>query len=354
MSIVSVIIAILLLGLLIFAHELGHFCAARATGIEVMEFAMGFGPKILGWQGKSGTQFSLRCIPLGGYCAFYGEDDAEGKHVDDPRAYYRQSVWKRMLSVIMGPMMNFILPFVVLIFYFLIGGAFDTPTYVTPYVAEVMADTPAAAAGLQADDVITHVDGVGVLDGTTATLTAALNHPGPLTLTVRRGEESFETTVTPEMNAGEGRYLIGIQVSYTWEETKHRAGLGESVSLAWRTCVRAGQAILDALKGLVTRGEGFENLGGPVAAISEVSQQVSVNGFDAFINALVIISINLGIMNLLPIPGLDGSRFLFMLVEAIRRKPVPREKEALVHLVGMALLFALMIFFLFRDVWRLF
>ncbi len=353
MSIVSVIIAILLLGLLIFAHELGHFCAARATGIEVMEFSMGFGPKILGWQGKSGTQFSLRCIPLGGYCAFYGEDDAEGKHVDDPRAYYRQSVWKRMLSVIMGPMMNFILPFVVLILYFLIGGVVDTPSYVTPYVASVNADSPAEAAGLQVGDVITHVDGAQVLDGTRTTLTAALNHPGPLTLTVRRGEESFETTVSPAMDASEGRYLIGILVD-SLEKTRLHVGLGESISLSWRTCVYAGQAILDALKGLVTRGEGFENLGGPVAAISEVSQQVSVNGFDAFINALVIISINLGIMNLLPIPGLDGSRFLFMLVEAIRRKPVPREKEALVHLVGMALLFALMIFFLFRDVWRLF
>ena len=126
MTVVSVLVALLLLGILITVHEFGHYIFARMTGIEVMEFAIGFGPKIVGWTGKSGTKFALRCIPLGGYCAFYGEDDVEGKATNDPRAFGKQPVWKRMLSVLMGPGMNFLLPLVVLVLYFWIGGVTGT------------------------------------------------------------------------------------------------------------------------------------------------------------------------------------------------------------------------------------
>ena len=121
MTVVSVLVALLLLGILITVHEFGHYIFARMTGIEVMEFAIGFGPKIVGWTGKSGTKFALRCIPLGGYCAFYGEDDVEGKATNDPRAFGKQPVWKRMLSVLMGPGMNFLLPLVVLVLSCLLG-----------------------------------------------------------------------------------------------------------------------------------------------------------------------------------------------------------------------------------------
>ena len=117
-----VLIGILLLGILIAVHEFGHFIAARICGIEVMEFAIGMGPKLIGWTGKSGTKFSLRCIPLGGFCAFYGEDDVEGKTKDDPRAYSKQNVWKRIFTVAMGPMMNFVLALVVAFgFFFFLG-----------------------------------------------------------------------------------------------------------------------------------------------------------------------------------------------------------------------------------------
>ena len=123
-TVLYVLIAILLLGILVTVHEWGHFIAARITGIDVMEFSVGFGPKLCGWKSKKhDTQFSIRLIPMGGYCAFYGEDDAEGKAAADPRSYSRQSVWKRMFSVLMGPGMNFVLAFVVLVLYFWIGGA---------------------------------------------------------------------------------------------------------------------------------------------------------------------------------------------------------------------------------------
>ena len=130
-----VLIGILLLGILIAVHEFGHFIAARICGIEVMEFAIGMGPKIFGWTGKSGTKFSLRCIPLGGFCAFYGEDDVEGKSKDDPRAYGKQNVWKRIFTVAMGPMMNFVLALVVAIAVY----AFMAMPLYEPVITEIVA-----------------------------------------------------------------------------------------------------------------------------------------------------------------------------------------------------------------------
>ena len=351
MTIVYVLIAILLLGILVMAHEFGHFMAARLTGIGVMEFAVGFGPKLLSRTSrKTGTTFSLRAIPLGGFCAFYGEDDATGKTKDDPRAYGRQSVWKRMFTVLMGPMMNFILAFAVAAAYIFFTGVAE----VEPFLMGVEANGPAQVAGLQAGDVIAEVDGVNVLDGTINTLLAAIDGPDELTFTVLRDGEIVTLSCTPFWDEAAGQYRIGITVSSRYTGTTRRVTVGTALRQSWDTCVYAGGMILNAVGALVTRGEGFEQTSGPVGVVSIVSQEVRDYGFDAFVNLLVVISINLGIMNLLPIPGLDGSRFLFMVVEAIRRKPVPQEKEAMVHLVGMLFLFSLMIFFTFRDVINLF
>ena len=357
MTILYILVAILLLGILVTVHEFGHYIAARMTGIEVMEFAIGFGPKLFGWTGKSGTAFSLRLIPMGGYCAFYGEDDAEGKHVDDPRSYSRQSVWKRMFSVLMGPAMNFILAFVVVVAFYWIGGIAELTGY-EPYIAEVAGAGPAYNAGLRDGDVIESVNGVNVLDGTTDTLLGAIaaykEGDAPLAMVVRRGDTTFETEMTPFWDAELERFRVGVSIgAYALTETR-RASFVESVKEGWNWCVYAGGVIITSLKDLVTTGEGLDQTAGPVGVVTMVSQEVQQYGFEAFINLLVVISINLGIMNLLPIPGLDGSRFLFNVVEAVRGKPVPAQKEAIIHLCGYVLLIGLMIFFTFKDVMRLF
>lgn len=353
-----VIIALLLLGILITVHEAGHFMAARITGIDVMEFSIGFGPKLVGWKSKKyDTQFAIRAIPVGGYCAFYGEDDAEGKHIDDPRAYNRQSVWKRMFSVVMGPGMNFILAFVVTVLYFWIGGVAEV-TGVDPYIYQVAAAGPAYSAGLQDGDVIESINGVNMLDGTTDTLLNTIagyqESDGPMQMVIRRGDTTFETEMTPFWDEAEGKFRVGVTISGMYRTAVRRCSFGEAVTEGWSTCVYAGGVIIGALKDLVTTGEGLDQTSGPVGVVSMVSEQVQSGGFDAFINYLVVISINLGIMNLLPIPGLDGSRLIFMIIEAVRRKPIPPQKEAVVHLIGMLFLFALMIFFTFKDVMNLF
>ncbi|MGN0754629.1 MAG: M50 family metallopeptidase [Aristaeellaceae bacterium] len=341
-----VLIGILLLGILIAVHEFGHFIAARLCGIEVMEFAIGMGPKLVSWTGKSGTKFSLRAIPLGGFCAFYGEDDVEGKTKDDPRAYSKQNVWKRLFTVAMGPLMNFVLAFLVALAFYWSSGMLE----VLPMVDEVNAGGPAAVAGIQVGDVITGVNGVDYSGAATADIQAALNRKAePVDVTVLRGEEVLTLTMTPVWNAEAGRYLIGI----TFASRSVALPFGTAVTAAWKYCVEAGSAVFDALKGIFTDPAIRDQVSGPVGAVAVVSQEVKENGFNAFISLLVLISVNLGLMNLLPIPGLDGSRIVFHLVEAVRGKPIKPEREAMVHLIGMVFLLALMAFFTVKDVLRL-
>ena len=197
-----IILALLLLAILITVHEFGHFMAARAMKIEVREFAIGMGPKIAGWKSKKyETDFSIRAIPLGGFCAFYGEDDTTGESKDDPRAFPKQNVWKRLFVILMGPMMNFVLAFVVATVFFWINGYTVISNQIDPYIADVMAAGPAYSAGLQPLDVVTEINGVEMLDGTRETLMNTIANwqegDAPLKMTVRRGEETFETELTP-------------------------------------------------------------------------------------------------------------------------------------------------------------
>ena len=364
-----IILAILLLAILIVVHEFGHFMAARAMKIDVREFAVGFGPKLIGWKSKKyETTFAIRAIPMGGYCSFYGEDDATGEYQDDPRVFGKHSVWKRMFVILMGPVMNFVLAFIaatVLIWCIGVTVPTEKEEY-DPFIQEVMAAGPAYDAGMKAGDQVLEINGKDMMDGTMETLLDTISGwqegDAPLHLTILRGNEKVETDVTPKWNEEAQKMQIGVYINgYRRVETKSVGffgGFGE----AWNMCTNAGGAILRALKNLVTKGEGLEDTAGPVGIVSVISSEVQGQvqqggvgaGASAFVQLLILISINLGLMNLLPIPGLDGSRLVFGIVEVIRRKPVPPEKEAMVHLIGMVFLFGLMIFFTFKDIMRLF
>ena len=323
-----ILLAILLLAILIVVHEGGHFWAARATGIQVSEFSVGFGPKLIGWKSrKHETTFAIRAVPLGGYCAFYGEDDTSGVSRDDPRCFY----WANGVTVATG---------------------------VDPVIAEVMAAGPAHSAGLQSGDRIAEINGKNMLDGTMETLLESISEwqekDGPMNLTVQRGEEILHLTLTPVWDEQEQKMRIGVMIGGTYRTEQQAVGFAGAAQSAWELCVNASGAILRSLKDLVTKGEGLDQTAGPVGIVSMVSSEVREGGFSAFVQLLALISINLGLMNLLPIPGLDGSRLVFCLLELIRRKPIPPEKEAMVHLAGMVLLFGVLIFFTFKDVMRLF
>lgn len=352
MTILYVLLAILLLGILIMVHEFGHFAVARLCGIAVKEFSLGFGPVI--WQHKSkksDTTFSIRPIPMGGYCMFYGDtdDDPNGSTKDDPRNYNKAPVWKRMLSVLAGPGMNFVLAFVVSIALMGVYGAVAT----TPVVQEVEAGMPAAEAGLQAGDIFVRVNQTEVENGTVQDVSNAIGadaSSAPVEITVLRDGQEQTFTVTPQYDSELERYRVGVTIAQGYEKMPASSILPS----AWSLCKQASVAIVESLGKLFTTGEGLNDTAGPVGVVSLVAQQTQKGGLEIYLYLLVILSINLGLMNLIPIPGLDGSRLIFMIIEAIRRKPVNQKIEAGVHLCGYVLLFGLMIFFTFKDVLRLF
>ncbi len=352
MTILYVLLAILLLGILIMVHEFGHFAVARLCGIAVKEFSLGFGPVI--WQHKSkksDTTFSIRPIPMGGYCMFYGDtdDDPNDSTKDDPRNYNKAPVWKRMLSVLAGPGMNFVLAFVVAIALMGVYGAVAT----TPVVQEVKAGMPAAEAGLQAGDIFVRVNQTEVENGTVQDVSNAIGadaSSAPVEITVLRDGQEQTFTVTPQYDSELERYRVGVTIAQGYEKMPASSILPS----AWSLCKQASVAIVESLGKLFTTGEGLNDAAGPVGVVSLVAQQTQQGGLEIYLYLLVILSINLGLMNLIPIPGLDGSRLIFMLIEAIRRKPVNQKIEAGVHLCGYVLLFGIMIFFTFKDVLRLF
>ena len=353
MTILYVLLVLVLLGVLITVHEFGHFAASRLCGIPVKEFSIGFGPKLLQWKSrKHETVFSLRPIPLGGYCMFYGDtdDDPDGaKCKDDPRNYNNAAVWKRMISVFSGPAMNFVLAFTVAIVMMAAYGV----TIDTPFVASVNPGQPAELAGLRAGDQFLTVRGQDMTGRAVTDVSAAIGDVSDgevVELTVLRDGEEIALSITPTYDAAEGRYLIGIMIQQGYADLPGT----QVIPAAWDLCKSAATAVLDALGKMITTGEGLDQTSGPVGVVQLVAEQTKQGGLEIFLYLTVLISINLGLMNLLPIPGLDGSRLVFMAIEAVRGKPVGQKIEAAIHLAGYALLLGLMLFFTFKDVLRLF
>ena len=352
MTVLYVLLALLLLGILITVHEFGHFASARMCGIPVKEFSIGFGPKLVQWRSKKHeTVFSLRPIPLGGYCMFYGDtdDDPDGAQKDDPRSYSNAPVWKRMISVSCGPLMNFVLAFVVAVVLMAAYGVVLS----TPVVADVTAGQPAAQAGLLPGDVFVSVNGVDMQGKSAQDVSDAIGSLGEgqdVQMTVSREDGQHDLTIHPYYDSEQNRYMIGITIQSGYSPMP----AGSVIPAAWSTCKSASTAILQALGKLFTTGEGLDQAAGPVGVIQLVAQQTQQGGLEIFLYLMVVISINLGLMNLLPIPGLDGSRLVFMIIEAIRRKPVNQRIESIVHLCGYALLLGLMLFFTYKDILRLF
>ncbi|MBR3017329.1 MAG: site-2 protease family protein [Clostridia bacterium] len=372
MNILYILAAILMLGIMVTVHEAGHFFAARLTGIPVKEFAIGFGPKILSWKSKKHeTRFFWRIIPAGGYCMFYGEDDVEGKEAKtDPRAFGNYAVWKRIVTVLFGPVMNFVLALIVAACLFGMVGE-DTQGRIVDYpqVVTVDASGPAGEAGILPGDRLTSVNGedaFGVTeDGAQLVVSTLIDRYGSetelMTLEVKRGEESLTFALTPRYDQSLNRYLIGVTLNTAYEPGYTPVSIPRAFQLGASYCVTAGGAILRSLKDLITTGAGLDQTSGPVGIVTMIAEETQrsaesswQSAFITYGELLVLISVNLGLFNLLLIPGLDGSRILFLIVEGIRRKPVPQKVEAYVHLTGYVLLFGLMIVMTYKDIINIF
>ena len=335
-----VLLALLLLGVLITAHEAGHFLAARLCGIEVEEFSMGMGPKLLQRRSGRGTLITLRLLPIGGYCQLYGEDRKEG----DRRGFNNQPIWKRAVTVASGPLMNFVVAFLVIVLYMSAMGL----TSIVPRVAEV--EENAALAGLRVGDELITVNGAPI--ETTADVTGAISASGgaPVTLGIERGGETLELTIAPFYDEEAGRYRVG----FTFAQDRIRVSLLESIPFSVQYNVQCVQMIIDALRNMIFHGEGVQDVTGPVGTVYVIQEVTQQGGIDVYLELIALISVNLGVMNLLPIPGLDGSRLLFMLAEAVRRRPISREVEGRIHFAGFCLLMALMLVLTYKDIMQIF
>jgi len=362
MSIFFILAAIVMLGVMVTVHELGHFLGARWTGIPVKEFAIGFGPQLLSWKSKKHeTVFFLRLIPAGGYCMFYGEDDTAEKAKDDPRNINLHAAWKRMLTIAMGPLMNFVLALVAATLLFCYVGEDVGGTYGYTVIDTVSENSPAAEAGLMKGDILLSVNGEDSsgLAGETevkarAQIGAYREGDAPLQLTLLRGEDVIEASVAPRYDEEEKRMLMGVTLMPQYTPDYRPVSVFKAVCYGADYCIRAGGAVLEGLKALVTTKDGFSQSSGPVGIVQMIAEETQANGWMVYVQLLVLISVNLGLFNLIPIPGLDGSRIVFLAVEAIRRKPVPARVEAYVHLSGYALLLLLMLAMTFKDILRIF
>lgn len=339
MTLLSIIGALLVLMVLVTVHELGHFFAGKSLGFRIDEFAIGMGPVLLSSE-KDGTRFAVRVLPIGGLCVFHGDDDS----ASDPSCFNAQPVWKRMLVVLAGPCMNIALAVVISAVILMSYGE-----YMPSVTGFTESNSPAESAGVREGDIITAVNGKSITYYIECNEMIQQSDPDSIELTVNRNGERLKLTAHDIFDEESGSNKLGI---YIYPE-RLRYGFAGAVAGSVKYTCNIMEEMLKVLGKVFTGGVSSDDVAGPVGTISIIGQAVRA-GFEVVLRLGVLISINLGIMNLLPIPALDGGRLLFMVIEAVRGKPIPPEKEGMIHLAGMALLMGLMVLLTVMDVRRLF
>lgn len=341
----TLLVTVVVFGVLIFIHELGHFLAARRAGVRVHEFALGFGPRLFGWR-RGSTQYSVRALPLGGFVRMAGMHPAE-EDVDavPPRERFSdRPVGARAAIIAAGPAMNLVLAVALFVALF---GLVGVPEF-RLVVAEILPGYPAEHAGLRPGDRLLAVDG-DPLDDWPELVRKVQESPGrPLRLSVERGGQTLEITVVPRPNPSDpGRGMIGVRPVIV--QVRRPAAAAVRDGLTWTARVAVG--FVDAL-GRLVRGRGGSEVIGPVGMGQQLGEAAEA-GLPQLLFLAAVLSANLALINLLPVPALDGSRLLFLAVEAVRGRPVDPQKENVIHLIGFALLILLGIVITYRDILRL-
>lgn len=344
----QILYTVLLFGVLIFVHEFGHFLAAKLFRVRVNEFSIGMGPAILKKQGKE-TLYSLRLFPIGGFCAMEGEDEEAPEKPSEPsenaieedRSMRGKPVWQRMIIVTAGALMNLLLG-VILVAVLVIAKPIPSTV-----VAEFDTDAISVESGLQVGDRIVAVDGEKISGyvGLSTALSRAYNRSSVSLKVVRDGVEIDLGEVTfPTESVDEDLFYPSVDFK-VYRETKTVATVLKNT---FTESVSYVKLMFQSIGDMITGKVSLKYVSGPIG-ISEAVSEAASYGWASVCSLAALISINLAVVNLLPLPALDGGRFLFMLIEAIARRPVPVKIEAIIHAVGMILLLALTVLIAFKD-----
>ncbi len=331
----TIIYAVILFALMIFPHELGHFVAAKAVGVTVNEFAFGMGPALFQRQ-RGETMYSIRLVPIGGYCAMEGENEDTGNE----GSFNSKPVWAKLLVLFAGAGMNVLIAILALSIFMGVAGS------VTTTLDEIQPDSPAQAAGLAEGDRLLSIDGTEIENWSdvTAAMGEGEARKKQRQIVVEREGQQMTFTAVPEKNE-EGRYVIGIL-----PQVSHSPVL--AVENGLKLTGRMAGLMFDSLKMIVTGQVSTDEIAGPVGIVT-MAGETTKYGISYFVNLLALMSLNLAMINLLPLPALDGGRILFVIIRKLTGRMISDELEGRIHNIGMLLLLALMVFVTWNDIARL-
>jgi regulator of sigma E protease len=348
---VTIIVFVLIFGVVVISHELGHFIIAKLNGIKVLQFSVGMGPDLIKFT-KGETKYVLKLLPIGGACMFEGEDGiySNDKGEKPEGAFNDANVWARIATVFAGPFFNIILAF--LLSLIVVGFSGE----IIPEIYSLTEGYPAADAGLQKGDIITKMNGERIYLQGEVTFISATSTGKPIEIEYIRDGQKYKTTITPKYSEEDDRYYLGFSIGESIE--------CKGFDLIKYSVYEVRYWLKTTVKSLVMLVQGrltANDLSGPVGIAVTIDETIEVAkpyGIPTvvltMINFAVLLSVNLGVMNLLPLPALDGGRLLFMFIEVVRGKPVPPEKEGIVHFIGFVALMILMVFVLYNDIAKIF
>lgn len=354
---------LIVLTLLVFVHEMGHYLVGRWSGIRVLVFAVGFGPELFGFTDKHGTRWKVCAIPLGGYVKFFGDEDAAStpdysrleqfSAEDRDRTFMGAKLWKRAATVAAGPIANFILAIAIFSILFAVYGR----PVADPVVAEVRTDSAAAEAGIVPGDLLVAIDGNPVKTFDDVRRYVSVRPELPITITIKRAGEVMDLSMTPRRTEITDQFGNKMEMGIIGIVTNQEAGnfrletytpleaVGQGALQSWHVVT----GTFDYLSNLVTGRMKADQLGGPIR-VAQASGQMATIGVVAVLQLAAVLSVSIGLLNLMPVPVLDGGHLMFYAVEALRGKPVGPGAQEIAFRIGLAMVLMLMVFATWNDI----
>jgi regulator of sigma E protease len=354
---------LLVISIIVFIHEMGHYLVGRWSGIKILAFSFGFGPELVGFTDKHGTRWKISAIPLGGYVRFYGDEDASSKPdfealeelppEERSKTFLGAKLWKRAATVAAGPIANFVLAIFILSIIFMTVGKF----VVDPVVTQVNPGSPAAQAGVMKGDYLLALDGAAVETFDDVRRYVSVRPGIPIVLTVRRNDQRIDIKVVPQMTTISGEFNNKVEVATIGVLASVQGANSRMVTYsppaavveAAKETVAIVTGTFDYISNIVTGRMSADQLGGPIR-VAQASGQVATLGFVALMHLAAVLSVSIGLLNLMPVPVLDGGHLLFYAIEALRGRPLGEMAQGVAFRIGLALVLCLMVFATWNDI----